>query len=201
METTRKQTYAGLAFAVIVIGVVAFMGLLGFGQSAVLTASTTATGCQQSASSAFNPDTATVYYVTSTRAVLCVTYEFGGTGTTSFFTTVQPWYQMGSQVAETQCSTATCPNVTASVSSAHHGANAEVLVTYTITSQPGLTGLFIVFHAGCSPLYLAFGSIPSSVYLTAWTCGPSSAITGGLRSGNWSVTGFTGINSLSVPWN
>lgn len=160
------------------------------------------TGCAESANPAANPSLATVYRVTSTQAILCITYKFGGAGNTSFSTSVMPWYQTGQGYAEPpQCTDTTCPNVTASVLSADHGVNATISVVYTIASPSNLTGLFIVFHAGCNPFYLALGQDPSTVYQTAWTCGPSNAISGGYRSNNWNATGSTGISTLSVPWN
>lgn len=161
------------------------------------------TGCAESTSSTSNL-MATVYHVKSTRAVLCVSYKFQGDGTADFFTTVQPWYQTGTSLPapNSQCtSTEGCPIITASPSSAYHVANAVVSVTYTITSRQNLSGLYILFNAGCNPIYLAFGSsLPSTVYLTAWTCGPSNALSGGYRSGNYSITAVTGLETAFAPW-
>jgi hypothetical protein len=198
METKRKQSFVGLVFVGLVIVTAAIMGTLAIGQSVASTAP--ATDCEQYVIHTTNPDEATVYQVTSTRATLCVTYKFDGAGTAHFSATVAPWYQNGSQDLNVECSTRPCPSVTPSVSSIHHGAGEHVSVVYTIVSQAGTSGLFIVYHAGCDPFYLAFGSSPFSVFATAWSCGPSSGITGGLRSENWTVTGYTGIYSLSLPW-
>ena len=144
---------------------------------------------------------ASVYNVRSSIAFLCVTYQFEGAGLANFTITVQPWYQNGSQLGSSQSETNyTLPTITASPSFSNHSASAMVNVTYTIQSPANLTGLFIVFHDGCDPFYLAFGTVPASVFLTAWTCGPNNVLTGGYRSGNYSVTGFTNIEAYSVPW-
>lgn len=162
-------------------------------------------GCAQSSSdhtSAANM--ATVYHVTSTVAVLCVTYEFVGAGVANFTSpNVQPWVQNGSEVDDLSCSSTNCNhlfNISSTPAWVDHGADTEVNVTYTIESRANATGLFIVFGVGCNPIYLAFGAVPSSVYLTAWTCGPSNVLTGGYRSDNYNVTGFTNIEPVSVPW-
>ena len=145
--------------------------------------------------------TATVYNVRSSYALLCVTYQFEGAGLANFTTTVQPWYQNGSQAGSTRCETScVLPAIKASPSFSNHTADSVVNVTYTILSPPNMTGLFIVFNDGCNPLYLSFGSVPASVFLTAWTCGPYNVLTGGFRSDNYNVTGLTNIEAFSVPW-
>jgi hypothetical protein len=170
--------------------------------TSISTTSSSNSSCASSLEAYSNSDTrATVYDIRSSYSLLCVNYQFEGAGLANFTTTVQPWYQNGSQVGSTQCVTScVLPIITASPSFSNHSARAVVNVTYTILSPANMTGLFIVFHDGCDPLYLSFGAVPSSVFLTAWTCGPNNVLTGGFRSGNYSVTGFTNIEAYSVPW-
>lgn len=161
-----------------------------------------AAGCVQSTSSA-STLMSTVYYVNSTRATLCVMYKFIGAGVANFTSPrVQPWYQNSNEMGNASCSAASCevPTVTASPAVVNHSAGALVTVTYTIQAPANMTGLFIVFHVGCDPVYLAYGTLPSTVYLTAWTCGPSNALTGGYRSANYSVTGITNTETAFLPW-
>ena len=143
---------------------------------------------------------APVFHITSTKAVICVLYKFEGAQTTNFTTRVEPWYQTGASLSDAQCSATDCPTVTASPSSAYHGVGGEVAVAYTISSPVNLSGLFLVFHPGCSPFVLAIGPMPSSVYNMAWTCGPVNAVSSGYRSINYNVTGVTNVEILAAPW-
>lgn len=201
METRSKQALAGLALASIIVATVFSMGAFGLGQTS--TASSSVSNCEQSTGPANTPDMATVYHVTSTQAVICVTYMFQGAGRSDFTTVVQPWYQTGSEIGTpSQCPYTNCPapTITASPAWIDHGARAEVRVTYTIESSANTTGLFVVIHAGCDPLYLSFGLVPSSMFLQAWTCGPVNILSDGYRSDNYNVTSVTNIEVVSVPW-
>jgi hypothetical protein len=187
-------------FASIIVVMVASVATFGFSQTN--RANPAAPDCSQQASAGIpsNMTKAQVFHVTSTKAVICVNYKFEGAQTTSFFTNVQPWYQNGASLSDVQCTSTDCPSVTATPASAYHGAGSEVTVAYTITSSANLTGLFLLFQAGCSPFILAFGPAPSSVYLTAWTCGPVNTVSGGYRSDNYNVTGMTNVAVMTVPW-
>ena len=150
-----------------------------------------------------NSNLATVYFVTADRAEICVTYRFDGAGTANFSTVVEPWVQSGIELTyPLECLPTGCqpPTITASPRYANHGAGAEVTVEYTVWSSVNTTGLYAMVHAGCDPLYLSFGSVPSSVYLQAWTCGPANVLSGGFRSDNYSVIGTDNIQVDQLPW-
>jgi hypothetical protein len=199
----RGMSLATALFASIIVAIVASVAIFGFSQTN--NASPAVPDCNQQVSAGIplnmNMTAAPVFHITSTKAVICVNYKFEGAQTTNFFTNVQPWYQTGDSLNDAQCSTTACPTVTATPASAYHGAGSEVAAAYTITSSANLTGLFLLFHAGCSPFILAFGSTPSSVYLTAWTCGPVNIVSDGYRSDNYNVTGVTNVAILTVPWS
>jgi hypothetical protein len=198
----RGTSLTYVLFASIIIVMVALVAALGFGQTN--NASPAAPDCNQRVSAGIplyvNATAAPVFHVTSTKAVICVNYKFEGARTTYFTTNVQPWFQNGANLSEDQCTATNCPTVTATPASAYHGAGSVVTVAYTITSSANSTGLFLLFQASCSPFILAFGPAPSSVYLTAWTCGPVNVVSGGYRSDNYNVTGVTNIVVMTVPW-
>ena len=229
MKMGTQGIIAIAAIGVLVASIVLGVTLIGNGQSVTTTTSHSTTPSTEASSSfASNSSTSTtlistsssgncgsspipinnnsgtrasVYNVRSSIAFLCVTYQFEGAGLANFTITVQPWYQNGTQVGSTQSETNyTTPTITASPSFSNHSADASVNVTYTIRSPANMTGLFIVFHDGCDPFYLSFGTVPASIFLTAWTCGPSNVLTGGYRSDNYSVTGFANIEAYSIPW-
>lgn len=206
----RKGTSLTSAlFVSIVVILAASVAAFGFSQTNSANPSTSASsslgGCSQQVGpgipSNMNTTGAPVFQVTSTKAVICVLYKFEASQTTNFSTRIEPWYQTGASLGDAQCSVTVCPTVTASPASASHGANSVVAVAYTIASPSGLSGLFLLFHAGCSPITLSFGPIPKSVYLTAWTCGPVNIVSGGYRSDNYNVTGVTNVAVTVVPWS
>lgn len=198
----RGTSLTNVLFATIIVVVVASVATFGFSQTN--NASPATPDCSQQVSAGIplyvNTTAAPVFHVTSTKAVICVNYKFEGAQTTNFFTNVQPWFQNGASLSEVQCTATDCPIVTATPASAYHGSGSEVTVAYTITSSANLTGLFLLFQAGCSPFILAFGQAPPSVYLTAWTCGPVNIVSGGYRSDNYNVTGVTNVVLMFVPW-
>lgn len=194
------MSLTNMLFASILVVMVASVAAFSFSQTN--NANPGAPDCNQrvSAGILLNTTAAPVFHVTSTKAVICVNYKFEGAQTTNFTTNVQPWFQNGASLSEVQCTATDCPAVTATPASAYHGAGSEVTVAYTITSSANLTGLFLLYQAGCNPFILAFGPAPSSVYLTAWTCGPVNIVTGGYRSDNYNVTGVTNVIVMAVPW-
>lgn len=154
-----------------------------------------------------NPATvgATVYHVTSTHAVICVNFVFRHAGSVSFQRQLQPWVEVSTWY-NTLCGanpnrdlSHLCfdPRIYPSPATASVSIGERVTVAYNIESTGNTTGLYQLFLSPCGPIELAFGEVPSSVYFSAYSCGPVAA---GPPPGI-SVIGVTNIDTVSVPWS
>jgi len=153
------------------------------------------------------PNRATVYQITSSHAVLCVSYARGSQGKTSFDFNLQSWVENGSQVGSLSnpCSIVQgeyrCPGFTVvpSLESAmFENSTEKVALAYTITASPSASGLYVFFLTPGNPIYLSFGHPPTTVFFTAWTSG--TRLPAGVLPPSYDITGGTDIDVTLVPW-
>lgn len=164
--------------------------------------------CNRSVSSGVGSlsDLATVYHIIATHSVICLSYNYGHVGQASFLRYIQSWSQTGEEVSGSQqCTTASeslvCPGFTITPSpesATFEQVNESVSVSYAIRASDNASGLYVFFLTNGSPIYLSFGRLPSSVYLTAWTSGP--ALPPGDLIPSYVITGLTNVDVVSVPW-